>query len=288
VAAACTVVVALFLTPLFAPLPEATLAAIVMVAVSGMVKWREVLRLYRLRRTDFALAMVTFLGVITLEETLWALLLAVLLSLLALALHTSKAQLVEIGLARGRLTFEEVGTGTNTFTIPHLLILKPGDALFFANADTARVDITNRLAASAEPVDTVLLDLELTGELDVPSADMLKELHDDLATAGTTLALARVQPSVRDLLDRSGITKSIGEANFYHRTLEGVIVHVSRRSDSSDQILSLSATALGALQSVLTEMLQHAEGEHRERLVALQTSVDATLHQTMESRAPVS
>jgi MFS superfamily sulfate permease-like transporter len=77
VAAGLTILVAIFLTPLFRNLPEATLAAIVVVAVYGMFKWREILRLYALRRADFALAVVTFLGVLTFEEALWALLLAV-------------------------------------------------------------------------------------------------------------------------------------------------------------------------------------------------------------------
>ena len=215
VAAGLTILVALFLTPLFRNLPEATLAAIVIVAIYGMFKWREMLRLYRLRRMDFALALVTFLGVLTFEEALWALLLAVVLSLLALVWRTSQGRMSELGLARGTLRFEEITLqlltrsgrdGAEIAPIAGLLIFAPEESLFFANADTVRVQITNRLAASTEPVDSVLLDLELTNELDVPSADMLKELHDDLDAAGVQLMLARVRPAVRDLLDRSGVT----------------------------------------------------------------------------------
>jgi MFS superfamily sulfate permease-like transporter len=72
VAAGITILVALFLTPLFRDLPEATLAAIVVVAIYGMFKWREMLRLFKLRRADFALALITFLGVLTFAEALWA------------------------------------------------------------------------------------------------------------------------------------------------------------------------------------------------------------------------
>ena len=100
VAAGLTILVALFLTPLFRDLPEATLAAIVVVAVYGMFKWREMLRLYSLRRVDFLLALVTFLGVLTFDEALWALLLAVVLSLLALVWRTSQGRVVQLGLAR--------------------------------------------------------------------------------------------------------------------------------------------------------------------------------------------
>ena len=223
VAAGLTVLVALFLTPIFRNLPEATLAAIVIVAVYGMFKWREMLRLARLRRTDFVLALVTFLGVLTFEEALWALLLAVVLSLLALVWRTSQGHMSELGLARGRLIFEPLRPDADVEPIDRLLIFAPEESLFFANADTVRTQITNRLAAGSEPVDGVLLDLELTNVLDVPSAEMLKELHDDLDAAGVQLLLARVRPAVRDLLERSGVVAVIGPDHIYKRVLMGVL-----------------------------------------------------------------
>lgn len=283
VAAALTIVVALFLTPLFAPLPEATLAAIVLVAVSGMFKWREVLRLYNLRRLDFILAVITFLGVLTFEEALWALLLAVLLSLLALAWRTSKGGLVELGIARGTLQFEEIGGASQAVPVSRLLIVKPAESLFFANADTARVFITNRLAATTEPVDRVLIDLELTSELDVPSADMLEELHRDLKTSGVTLALARVHPPVRDLLDRSGVTETIGLDHMHHRVLEGVLVHLSQQDESADALLGLSGDVLVVLNRTLIEMLAHAEGARRSQLESLTAKVDDAIGQTVRT-----
>ena len=93
VAAAITVVVALFLTPLFKNLPEATLGAIVIIAVVRMFKLKELRRLYRVRRTDFALAIVALLGVLTFQEVLAGLLLAVIISLLALIYRASQPRL---------------------------------------------------------------------------------------------------------------------------------------------------------------------------------------------------
>ena len=154
VAAGLTILVALFLTPLFQNLPEATLAAIVVVAVAGMFKWREMLRLYKLRRVDFALALVTFLAVLTFEESLWALLLAVVLSLLALVWRTSQGQMSELGLVRGSLSSRRsarLRPAREVTPISGLLIFAPEESLFFANADTVRVQITNRLAATDLP-----------------------------------------------------------------------------------------------------------------------------------------
>ena len=280
VAAGLTVVVALFLTPLFTNLPEATLAAIVVVAVYGMFKWHEMLRLYNLRRVDFALALITFLGVLTFEEALPALLLAVALSLLALAWRTSQGRMSELGLVQGKLRFEEIGATPVTLSgqdraeirpVRGMLIFAPEESLFFANADTVRVQITNRLAVASEPVTSVLLDLELTNELDVPSADMVKELNDDLDAAGVQLMLARVRPVVRDLLDRSGVTEAIGAEHIYGRVLEGVLAHLSTGAVPAETFLGLSSAALKALQMAVNDMLVNAQGDERARLEALAT-----------------
>jgi sulfate permease, SulP family len=280
VAAGLTIIVALFLTPLFTNLPEATLGAIVIVAVSGMFKWQEILRFYKLRRLDFILALVTFLGVLTFEEALWALLLAVVLSLLALVWRTSQGRVSELGLGREKLIFEEMGPDSDAKPISGLLIFAPEESLFFANADTVRTQITNRLAASAEPVKSVILDLELTNEIDIPSADMLEELEADLDAAGVQLMLARVRPPVRDLLDRSGVTEAIGAENIYNRVLEGAMVHLGSMDTDAAKLIGLSNDVLRRLQLVVSEMLVRTEGDQRAQLEVVAAQLSNAIEQT--------
>lgn len=280
IAAGLTIIVALFLTPLFTNLPEATLGAIVIVAVSGMFKWQEMLRFYRLRRLDFILALVTFLGVLTFEEALWALLLAVVLSLLALVWRASQGRVSELGLGREKLIFEEMGPDSDAKPISGLLIFAPEESLFFVNADTVRTQITNRLAASAEPVKSVILDLELTNEIDVPSADMLEELEADLDAAGVQLMLARVRPPVRALLNRSGVTEAIGAENIYNRVLEGALFHLGSMDADASKLIGLSTDVLKRLQLVVSEMLVRTEGDQRAQLEAAAAQLSNAIEQT--------
>ena len=280
IAAGLTIIVALFLTPLFTNLPEATLGAIVIVAVSGMFKWQEMLRFYRLRRLDFILALVTFLGVLTFEEALWALLLAVVLSLLALVWRASQGRVSELGLGREKLIFEEMGPDSDAKPISGLLIFAPEESLFFVNADTVRTQITNRLAASAEPVKSVILDLELTNEIDVPSADMLEELEADLDAAGVQLMLARVRPPVRALLNRSGVTEAIGAENIYNRVLEGALFHLGSMDADASKLIGLSTDVLKRLQLVVSEMLVRTEGDERAQLEAAAAQLSNAIEQT--------
>lgn len=105
----------------------------------------------------------------------------------------------------------------------------------------------------------MLLDLELTNEIDVPSADVLKELHDDLETADVQLMLARVRPAVRDLLDRSSVTEAIGAENIFGRVLEGVVVHLSTTNVDIQTFLGLSGDTLRILSQAVNEMRSQAD-----------------------------
>ncbi|MBP1703130.1 MAG: sulfate permease, partial [Chloroflexi bacterium] len=107
IAAAITVVVALFFTQFFYALPEAALGAIVIVAVTGMVKVAKIRHLYRVRRADFVLALVALLAVLTFE-TLEALLIAVIVSLFALVLRASQPRLAVLGRAPKSLQFSDI------------------------------------------------------------------------------------------------------------------------------------------------------------------------------------
>ncbi|MEI2691496.1 MAG: SulP family inorganic anion transporter [Anaerolineae bacterium] len=111
IAAGLTVLVALFLTPLFAQLARGD--------AGGHRSWwpspacsngASCCGCTGCAGVDFALALVTFLGVLTFDEALYALLLAVVLSLVALVWRTSQGRMTELGLARGQLRFEQLGS----------------------------------------------------------------------------------------------------------------------------------------------------------------------------------
>ena len=135
-AAAATALVALFLTPLFEPLPEATLGAIVIVAVAGMMKVAKMRQLWRLRRVDFWLALIALVGVLVMP-TLPALGIAVVVSLGMLVWRASQARLTFLGRARGGLEPVDLRTVPDA-AIPGLLIVRPDEMLFFANVASVR------------------------------------------------------------------------------------------------------------------------------------------------------
>src|SRR5512139_139069 len=219
VCALLTVIVALFFTPFFAPLPEAVLGAVVIVAIAGMIKVKAIRRLYRLNRMDFTLAIVAILGVLTFEA-LEGLLIAVILSLLVLVWRASQSKMSILGREPGRILFSDSRRHPENHTLPGLLVLRPDEGLFFANADSLRNDILGLVDEAQDPVKVVLLDLEMSNELDVPSVDMLAELKGELGKRNTELWLSRLHGPVRDALDQGDILQQIGRQNIYPRALD--------------------------------------------------------------------
>lgn len=221
VAAAATVLVALFLTPLFRSLPEATLGAIVVVAISGMMRVKEMRRLLHVRRRDFVFALVALLGVLVLD-VLPGLLCAVILSLAMLVYRESRPALSVLGRAPGSDELVDVAREPGSSRVPGLLVVRPDEELFFANADAVRAGILSLLDGDEPSVRAVVLDLELSDDVDVPSSDALAELYEELDQRGVRLVLSRVHAPVREVLDRSGLIQRVGEENIYLRSITAV------------------------------------------------------------------
>ena len=221
VAALLTALVALFFTQLFYALPEATLGAIVVVAVAHMVKVKELRHLYRVRRVDFALAMVALLAVLTVE-ILQALLLAVVISLFALVWHASKPMVAVLGRVPNSVDFSDIRRHPENRTIPGLLVVRPESGLFFANAAGVKDAITREIGATSAPVRAVVIDMGAASDLDAPSADMLIALHKQLGQQDVRVILTRMATPVCEILERADANGEIGEGDIHHSPLDAL------------------------------------------------------------------
>ena len=237
-AAAATALVALFLTPLFEPLPEATLGAIVVVAVAGMMKVGKMKRLWRLRRAEFWLAVIALAGVLVMP-TLPALALAVVVSLGMLVWRASQPRMTFLGRARGGLEPVDLRTAPDA-AIPGLLIVRPDQMLFFANVAPVRSGIVQAVADADPRPTVVLLDLGLTPEIDVPVVEALEQLHQRLGADGIELWLCHLLPAARDLLDRAGVLAAVGPGRIHPRVLDGIVAFALRSPAGKDRIAALA------------------------------------------------
>jgi sulfate permease, SulP family len=213
-AAVFVVLTMLLLTPLFHNLPDATLGAVVIFAVWGLMDVGALQRYWRLRRLDFLFALVALLGELVFD-VLPGLLIAVALSLVVLIYRASRPHLAVLGRAAGQATFASVDYHPEDATPPGLLIVRVDAPLFFANDTTTQRGIRALIGRANPRPHAVLLDLETSSELDTSSADMLAELADELKAGGITLALARVRTPVRMMLENTGFIETIGADHIY-------------------------------------------------------------------------
>ena len=232
IAAGVTILVALFFTQWFYALPEAALGAIVIVAVSGMVKYGRLKRLYNVRREDFILAVIALLAVLTFE-TLEALLISVVVSLFALVLRASQSRLAVLGRVPDRIEFTDVRRYPENKTVPGLLMARPLNGLYFANAAGFREAVITEMLAGSEPAKAVLLDLGATTDLDVPSADMLAELSEELHSRNVRLMLVHLITPVRHMLDHAGAMEKINPQDIFAGPGEAVMNYLLAECDEA-------------------------------------------------------
>jgi MFS superfamily sulfate permease-like transporter len=274
VAAIFTALVALFFTPLFFNLPEAALAAIVIVAVSGMIKIKDFRRLYRLRRVEFWLALITFLGVLTFEEILAGLLLGVLLSLLALIGRTSQPKLSVLGRIPGTVMYRSSINFPEAIHDKGLLVVRPDEGIFFANAAGLRQAIRKRVVNAGPALRTTILDVEMSNELDVPSVEILEKLHEEHLALGIQFKLAGLHSPVQKMLDASGLTEVIGPKNIHATVLEAVLSYTAENFDRiRDEITEDDIETIINRIDTLTEIFGYASERvsetHQERVGAV-------------------
>jgi SulP family sulfate permease len=214
VAAALILATLLVLAPLFADLPSPILGAIVITGVLSLIDVDEMRRFWRWRRTDFVLAMSAMVGVL-LTTVLVGMLIAVLLSVVLVLFRASRPYVAALGRMPGyRATFGDLARHPEAEPVPGLVIVRIDAPLYFFNANVARAQIDELVAASPE-ARGVLLDLAATSDLDVTTADMLQELVRELRARDIEVMLAQVKGTVRDRLRRTALAEEIGEDRIY-------------------------------------------------------------------------
>ena len=216
IAAALVIIFLLFLTPLLAPLPTATLGAIIIVASLGLIDIAAFRFLRHVRRTEFWLAIVTAFGVLCVG-VLWGILVAVVLSLIMILYRISRphdALLDEVDAAGGTV-YRGVGDKETPLTAPGLIVYRFDAPLVFANAAffTERLEA---LVADAGPgLKCVVLDAEAISDFDSTAAEALETLDADLERRGVDLWIARANAPLRELLTATGLMKRLEEEHIY-------------------------------------------------------------------------
>lgn len=212
VMAASTAVFLLYLTPILASLPLVALAAILIYGGWRLIEIDAMKRIYRYYPASAVVAAVTTLGVLA-AGVVTGILLGVVLSLLGLIKrisHPPDAVLREIP-GHG---FHDLGETTGT-TIPGLLAYRFYAPLLFSNCGYFTERVHKLIASSPAPVRWFLVDAQAITDIDVTAIEALHTLRGELNGKGIKMKFAHANPPLRELLERTGLAREIGEENFF-------------------------------------------------------------------------
>ncbi|MFM1808161.1 MAG: hypothetical protein RLZZ242_886 [Bacteroidota bacterium] len=208
----------LFLTPLFYYLPNTVLAAIILVAVFGLIDIDYPKILWKNRKDEFALLMVTFLLTLTLgikEGILYG----VLLSLLLLVYRSSKPHFAVLGRVKNSPYYRNIKRFPEEVEIdPEIVLFRFDGQIYFGNKDYFKNSLLEVLKARGEKVNTVIINVEPVNYIDSSAAFMLHQLFEDLARRNIRVLMAGPIGPIRDILRRSGIVELLGNEAFFENT----------------------------------------------------------------------
>jgi SulP family sulfate permease len=232
-AAALTIIFLLFLTPLLAPLPTVALGAIIIVASIGLIDIPAFRYLRKVRRTEFYLAFVTAFGVLTVG-VLAGILVAVVLSLINVIYHISKPHdaLLDDMDAMGGTVYRGVSDKETVLTEPGLIVYRFDAPLVFPNASFFTERLEELITNAGEGLKCVIFDAEAVSDFDSTAAEALEALDADLERRKVELWIARANAPLRDLLQVTGLTARIGEANIHPSVRAAVIAYRTRLGPS--------------------------------------------------------
>ena len=211
----------LFLATVFEQLPSATLGAVVIDAMIGLITFKELRRYYAVNRSDFtffvaAMAGILFFGIIA------GILIGVVLSLLLLIGRSSQTSVRPIGRRPHTDVFHALGDLPDLETVPGVVVVRIDGPLFFADADRFRTRVRELAHGNGVPTTTVIVDAESVFLTDTDGADILTQLAGELRADGISLVIARAHPTSLALWKRAGVVDAVGAGNI-HATVVGAV-----------------------------------------------------------------
>src|SRR6516162_2211009 len=201
----------LFLTGLLENLPKAVLAAVVLMAVSGLMDFAALLRMWRVSRLDFYAAVIALVAVLALG-ILQGILLATLASVLLLLVRVSQPHVAFLGRVPGTNRYSDMTRHPENAPLPNVIAFRPEASLLYVNMDSVLESVLRHLEdADPSTIQLVVCDLSASPYIDLSGSRMLRELHDTLAARGIRLRIVGPHGWVRDLLRADGLDQKAGE-----------------------------------------------------------------------------
>ena len=199
----------MYLTGMLRNLPNVVLAAIVLVAVKGLINVGELRHVWRVSRFEFSVSMVAFAAVLLLG-ILKGVIVAVLVSLLLIIRRAAHPHVAILGQIPGTRIYSDMERHPDNTSVPGVLLFRVEASLLYFNVEHVRDAVWRRIRSTPEPLKLVVCDLSTSPAVDLAGARMLAKLYEELAAAGIRLRLVAAHAAARDILRAEGLEEEVG------------------------------------------------------------------------------
>jgi len=214
IGAVCIALLLLFAPRLMEHLPTAALGAVVIAACWTILEIRALGRLFRLRRDEFILSNVCFLGVAVLG-VIQGIFGAVALALLLFIWRAWRPYHAVLGRIDGMKGYHDISRHPDAKRVPGLVLFRWDAPLFFANAEIFRERVLRAASEAPTPTVWVVVGAEPVTDIDITAADVVSELDLELKRAGVQLCFAQMKGPVKDRLKQYGLFDQIGADHIF-------------------------------------------------------------------------
>jgi MFS superfamily sulfate permease-like transporter len=214
------VVVLLFFTPFLYHLPQSVLAAIIMMAVVGLVNVRGFIHAWQAQWYDGAISIITFVATLVFAPHLeWGIGIGVILSVFVFLYKSMRPKVVDLSLGADRVLHDCVASGLEECR--YIDVVRFDGPLFFANASYLEDQIRNRRRTKKD-LKHIIISSSGINDIDASGEEALSLTVDRVRSAGIDISLSGVNRSVMNVLNRTHLIVKIGEDHIYPTVEEAI------------------------------------------------------------------
>jgi high affinity sulfate transporter 1 len=232
VGAGILILLLIFLPGLLADLPQAALAAVVIMAAVSLLDVPALVRFSRVRKTALALSLIATVGVVFFG-VLQGILIAAILSILLFFRRSWWPEGAVLGYVDDLKSWHDIERYPDAELTPGVVIYRWEAPLFFANAGIFRQKV-RKLVLEYEPR-WVVLQCEAMTDIDVTAADMLKGLDHELNQKGIHIAFVEMRDRLQDRVNTYGLLEELDSEHFFAK-LKPALRDIAAHDPASDDV----------------------------------------------------
>jgi len=234
VTAAAALATMLLLAPLLGLLPNATLAAVVIVYSVGLIQPAEFLGIRAVRSMEFRWAVIACVGVL-IFGTLRGIVVAIIASMIGLASQTAQPRVSVIGRKRGADVLRPLSAEhPDDELFEGMLIVRPEGRLFFVNVQNV-VDQISALVEKYQPR-VLTLDMSRTPDLEYSALQTLIEYDERATQNGTLVWIAGLNPAVLEVVRNSALHERLGRERMLFNAREAIRRHQASQASTAPSV----------------------------------------------------